>query len=157
MVSQYADTLEYLSRLASKPGVQSTLILSESDGSIIRSTGLLAASTKPTEDALTDQGVLSNGTAYNGDHTIADRDHDPTTQSKSLTAEDVAKRVFNFVNSAKAFAGAMEEGDDVKLLRMRSKKNEIVIVPGKYPYDQSKTMEGIIIGGLDGSGCVQSA
>ena len=139
MASQSADTLEHLSRLASKPGVQSTLILSESDGSIIRSTGLLAASTKPTEDALTDQGILSNGAAYNGDRTTADRDHDSTSQSKSLTAEDVAKRVFTFVNNAKAFASAMEGGDDVKLLRMRSKKNEIVIVPGEYLYSQSKT------------------
>ena len=131
MVSQYADTLEHLSRLASKPGVQSTLILSKSDGSIIRSTGLLAASTKPTDHALADQGMLSNGTAYNGEHTTADRDHDPTSLSKSLTAEDVARRVFVFVNSAKAFADAMEEGDDVKLLRMRSKRHEIVIVPGE--------------------------
>ena len=101
--------------------------------------------------------MLSNGTAYDGDHTTTDRDHDPASQSKSLTAEDVAKRVFTFVNSANAFAGAMEEGDDVKLLRMRSKKNEVVIVPGEYPYDRSKTKEGKIMAGLDGSGCVQSA
>lgn len=133
---QSADTLEHLSRLASKPGVQSTLILSKSDGSIIRSTGFLAASKKPAEDALTDQGMLRNGTAYNGDHTTTNGDHDPANQSRSLTAEDVAKRVFTFVNSATAFAAAMEEGDDVKLLRMRSKKNEIVIVPGERPYGQ---------------------
>ena len=39
--------------------------------------------------------------------------------------------VFALVNGANAFADEMEEGDEVKLLRMRTKKDEIVIVPGK--------------------------
>ena len=47
------------------------------------------------------------------------------------TAEEVAKMVFSFVSSARLFAEGMDTADDVKLLRMRTRKNEIVIVPGK--------------------------
>ena len=38
--------------------------------------------------------------------------------------------VFSFVTAAKAFAEGMDTADEVKLLRMRTRKNEIVIVPG---------------------------
>ena len=136
---QLAESLEHLSRLASKPGVQSTLILSKADGSIIRSTGLLAASSGPPDAPLSEQGMLSNGAGYNGDLITADQNNDSADRPKGQTAEDVAKRVFAFVNSAKAFADSMDEGDDVKLLRMRSKKNEIVIVPGEVQYNLLKS------------------
>lgn len=43
----------------------------------------------------------------------------------------MARVVFNFVAAAKDFAEGIEKGDDAKLLRMRTRKLEIVIVPGK--------------------------
>ena len=42
--------------------------------------------------------------------------------------------VFSFVNAAKVFAEGMDTADEVKLLRMRTRKNEIVVVPGKPSY-----------------------
>ncbi len=65
-----------------------------------------------------------NGEAnYNG---ITDRDN------KGKNAEEVARMVFSFVSGARDFAEGMDDGDEVKLLRLRTRKNEIVIVPGQY-------------------------
>ncbi len=129
--TQPASTLENLSRLASKPGVQSTLILSKADGSIIRSTGLLASSALSSD--LQDP-ALGNGTGYNGDpSTPAKNGAEVNSEAgkKGKTAEDVARMVFAFVSGAKNFAEGMDQADEVKLLRMRTRKNETVIVPGK--------------------------
>ena len=50
-------------------------------------------------------------------------------------AEDVARLVFKFVEAAGVVAEGLEPGagnDDVKLVRLRTKKNELVIVPSKF-------------------------
>lgn len=104
---------ETLNRLSTKPGVRSTLILSKTDGVIIRSTGLILESQKSSADPSAD--------SYRDEH-----------DKKQKTAEEVAKMAFSFVNAAGALASGLEEGDDVQLLRLRTKKNELVIVPGKY-------------------------
>ena len=54
----------------------------------------------------------------------------PEDQEKGNSAEDIARMVFAFVAGAKAFTEGMEKSDEVKLLRLRTRKNEIVIVPG---------------------------
>ena len=99
--------------------MRSTLILSKTDGAIIRSTGLLTEAQVQSADA-------ANGAAADGY-----RDVEGETP-KRRTAEEVAKMVFSFVNSAAGLAGGMEEGDEVQLLRLRTRRNEFVIVPGEY-------------------------
>ena len=131
---QPAATLENLSRLASKPGVQSTLILSNLDGSIIRSTGLLASSSLPSssqEPSLGDE-TDQNGSEENG-NTISETEYtgNDTAVSKGNASEEVARMVFAFVAGAKAFTEGMDKSDEVKLLRLRTRKSEIVIVPGE--------------------------
>ncbi|KAI4176861.1 MAG: hypothetical protein LQ343_000718 [Gyalolechia ehrenbergii] len=127
------STLENLTRLASKPGVQSTLVLSKSDGSIIRSTGLLAspADKTPSEASIIGDGV-SEGSNITSATTLSNGTHfDETRASEdgSKTAEHIARLVFAFLSAANEFAEGMEKEDDTKLLRMRTRKNEIVIVP----------------------------
>ena len=46
------------------------------------------------------------------------------------SAEDIARIVFTFVAGANAFTEGMDESDEVRLLRLRTRKYEIVIVPG---------------------------
>lgn len=45
------------------------------------------------------------------------------------SAEDVARLVFNFVEAAGAFVDGLDKDEEVRLLRVRTKKNELVIVP----------------------------
>lgn len=130
---QPAATLENLSRLASKPGVQSTLILSKSDGSIIRSTGLLASSSSSSQDPTVNNGVSQNSPGEAADAIRGESEYpgNGEVEAKGNTAEEVARMVFAFVAGAKAFTEGMDKSDEVKLLRLRTRKNEIVIVPGK--------------------------
>ncbi|CAF9931009.1 MAG: hypothetical protein GOMPHAMPRED_005792 [Gomphillus americanus] len=105
-------TLEHLTRIATKPGVRSTLILSKTDGAIIQSTGLISASQK--ESSETGQEGYQNA-------------------ENQKSAEEVAKMAYDFVRHASSFAIGMQDEDDVQLLRLRTRKNEIVIVPdAKY-------------------------
>lgn len=125
--------MENLSRLSSKPGVKSTLILSRSDGSIIRSTGLLAATSSLTSGNL----IAGNGTSHHNhveplDAIRSGVDHPGSMEGdeKGNSAEDIARMVFAFVAGANIFTEGMDKSDEVKLLRLRTRKNEIVIVPG---------------------------
>ena len=59
-------------------------------------------------------------------------DHPGHTEDdkKGNSAEEVARMVFAFVAGAVAFTEGIDKWDEVKLLRLRTRKNEIVIVPG---------------------------
>ena len=46
------------------------------------------------------------------------------------SAEDVARLVHSFVGAAGSMIKELDESDEAKLLRVRTKKNELVIVPG---------------------------
>ena len=49
----------------------------------------------------------------------------------SKTAEEVAKMIFQFVSTTTGLVNDLEAGDDVQLVRLRTRKSEIVVVPGK--------------------------
>ncbi|KAF2499265.1 hypothetical protein BU16DRAFT_523773 [Lophium mytilinum] len=113
------ETLAHLSRLGQKPGVQSTLILSRETGVIVRTSGLISNSksanpnsTLPASTDNTSDGY-SNGRKESGIH----------------SAEDVARMVWTFINSAGSMVEELDKEDEVKLLRLRTKKCELIIVP----------------------------
>jgi dynein light chain roadblock-type len=115
------ETQNLLARLAQRPGVQSTLILSRDTGAIVRSSGLVTAE-EIGEDGTT--AAPANGTYVNG----TDGD---IKRKGTRKAEDVAQLVYNFVKSAGSMIEELNgEVDEAKLLRVRTKKNELVIVPG---------------------------
>ncbi|MCJ1348884.1 hypothetical protein MMC31_007117, partial [Peltigera leucophlebia] len=130
-----ASTLDNLSRLTAKPGVQSTLILSKTDGSIIRTTGLLAdpssppglSSSRPASSsdgaaAITTTDTASShadGTHAEAYYEVIDANDENNNEKR---AEDVAKMVFSFVSSAGGLVQGMDKGDELKLLRMRTRK-----------------------------------
>lgn len=100
------------------------MILSKTDGTVIQSTGLLEAADTSIQEA--DQPGVANR---------ASTDDAPSKGAASVgqghTAEDVARMVFAFVSAAKQFTDGLYSADEVKLLRMRMTRNEIVIVPGR--------------------------
>ncbi|KAL4757236.1 uncharacterized protein BDW70DRAFT_114151 [Aspergillus foveolatus] len=198
-IPQHVSAL--LSHLTSRPGVQSTLILSRKDGSIIQTTGLLAppkrtpvtsgastpAPTSGTESAPTDtptDTVTDTGTPSSPpteaetqqlqpSSTTSAQTHtqsQPQAQSKPYQptqAEALAAQIFSFVSAASNLSlslsnppgedangnSVLESGlvngngsgrdegeadgsegqddDEVKLLRLRTKKHEVVIVPDR--------------------------
>ncbi|KAH7116954.1 hypothetical protein B0J11DRAFT_552880 [Dendryphion nanum] len=113
------ETLALLTRLGQKPGVQSTLILSRENGAIVRTSGLISnsssANPNSTLPASTENGpdTFANGRKEGGIH----------------SAEEVASLVWSFLKAAGTLVDGLDKEDEVKLLRLRTKKNELVIVP----------------------------
>ena len=58
-------------------------------------------------------------------------DLNTTELAAQKNIEDVARMVFSFMLAAGDLVGEMDPDDDLKLLRLRTRKNEIVIVPGQ--------------------------
>lgn len=138
------ETTALLTRLASKPGVQSTLILSKVDGSIIQTSGLISepptASPPKTLRTATNGGALPNSASSVGitdtEREVADRGNiyeegraGGSTAMRS--AEAMARMVWAFVEAAGGLVAGLDSEDEVKLLRLRTKTQEFVIVPGK--------------------------
>ena len=147
--------------------MQSTLILSRKDGSIIQSTGQLAQTeenasrTAHNTPSTTDQNSLAQSTDPSPTQPAVSQPYQPSQ------AETLAAHIFAYVSSAEALGvslsrptltvqrpsdahwdvnydygneGREEDRDDgedrdedgeVKLLRMRTKKHEIVVVPDR--------------------------
>ncbi|WPG97360.1 Dynein light chain-related protein [Acrodontium crateriforme] len=113
------ETQALLARLSQRPGVQSTLVLSRDTGAIVQSTGLLAQEAEEDDDT---------APTVNGTH-----DKEPGNDLKKTgtrNADEVAKMVWNFVKSAGAMVDELNgESDEPRLIRLRTKKNEVVVVP----------------------------
>ncbi|OGM48410.1 aminotransferase [Aspergillus bombycis] len=107
-IPQHVTSL--LSHLTSRPGVQSTFILSRKDGSIIQSTGLLA--TKPAGNSSPDVSQADPVAEEQSESTMTPVESSiPSTPSSATTpnrqtayqpsqAEALAARIFAFVSSA---------------------------------------------------------
>lgn len=123
--------------------MQSTLILSRKDGAIVRASGLLVADNTPAapgNETISEQDSNSSVALLNDRR----RDEDGENQNKGTprTEADVARAVWKFFGAAGVMVDDMtgqsggkgsEKDDEVRLLRMRLKRSEIVIVPGKLP------------------------
>ena len=127
--SKSAPALENISRLASRPGVRATLILSRKDGIIIQSTGL---QTKSEPAKSQDSSPLADGEQKMA--SVEDDEYGSSRTSSGLNAGEVAKLVFQFVTAASSFSNGVEEGDDVQLLTLRTKKSEFIIIPGNNAF-----------------------
>ena len=114
------ESLALLTRLSQKPGVQSTLILSRENGAIVRTSGLISKSSSANP----------NSTLPASSETSHDNFANVRKQSGIHSAEDVAGMVWSFLGAAGNLVDELDREDEVRLLRLRTKKNELVIVPG---------------------------
>ncbi|KAK4117493.1 hypothetical protein N656DRAFT_773643 [Canariomyces notabilis] len=113
---------ETLGRLSKKPGVRATLILDRASGAILKTSGQISSirKTKAPASSLPAVGSFSNETSNN-------------SANQDQGAEELASMVWNFVNTAGSLVQELDTEDEVKLLRLRTKKEEFVIVPdAKY-------------------------
>ena len=101
--------------------MQSTLILSRENGSIIRTSGLISNSSSANPNST----LPASGEATSESYTNGRKD------SGIHSAEDVASSVWSFLTAAGSLVDELDKEDEVKLLRLRTKKNELVIVPGR--------------------------
>ncbi|KAK3673091.1 hypothetical protein LTR78_006931 [Recurvomyces mirabilis] len=118
--SPSAETEALLARLSHRPDVQSTLVLARDTGAIVRSSGLITAEDVGMESTASTDGT-ANGAGTGGE---------TLTGKGTRNVDEVAKLVWTFVKSASSLVEDLNGShDEAKLLRIRTKKNEIVVVP----------------------------
>ncbi|KAH7409624.1 hypothetical protein BKA64DRAFT_705384 [Cadophora sp. MPI-SDFR-AT-0126] len=123
-----------MARLSSKPGVTATIAIERTTSTVLQSTGTLgtmfassntaasiAASSQP---APTGTGTLASSNAERDSSAIGTSD-----SGEEQAFKDFAKMVWNYVNATGQLVHDMDSEDDLKLLRLRTRKHELVIVP----------------------------
>ncbi|KAF2669010.1 hypothetical protein BT63DRAFT_454986 [Microthyrium microscopicum] len=137
------ESLGLLARMSAKPGVQSTLVLSRTDGAILRADGLLALRRKRASSTAADAATISTSpvrtftspaksTATNGSDSLRNSGAFATEDGEAegqQTGEDVAKAVWKYVKATEGLVEDLDVEDEVRLLRVRTKKSELVVVP----------------------------
>ena len=143
---QPEETTRLLTRLAQKPGVSSTLILSRATGAVVRASGLISSSATASNADASELNTAPDTALPANNASQADREAtlngtglNSGDQRKSGTreAEEVAKLVWTFFKSAgdtvEGMFGINAEGDgedELRLVRLRTRKSEVVVVPG---------------------------
>ncbi|KAK0717101.1 hypothetical protein B0T26DRAFT_675462 [Lasiosphaeria miniovina] len=111
---------ETLGRLSKKTGVKATIVLDRASGAILKTSGQVSSVRKVKAPG----SSLPNPTvgSFAGESTAS-----PSSQDQS--AEELAALVWNFVGTAGSLVQELDTEDELKLLRLRTKKQELVIVP----------------------------
>ncbi|TVY31009.1 Dynein light chain roadblock-type 2 [Lachnellula hyalina] len=116
--SNVSDTM---ARLSGKAGVKATMMLDRSLNTVLQTSGSFSSFRSLDNSRNTASTSAENGAV------------------KEEGVEEFAAMIWNFVNSAGGLVHDLDaeadglEQDDVKLLRLRTKKHELVIVPdAKY-------------------------
>ncbi|KAI7035113.1 hypothetical protein KC352_g47081, partial [Hortaea werneckii] len=114
--SPTASTQALLARLANRPGVQSTLILSRDTGVIVRSSGLVLAEDAEVEEAApTANGTYLNGGETNNTAQNGRADGRQKNNKGTRKAEEVASLVWRFMKHVGEFVEELNgEGDEGK-------------------------------------------
>ncbi|KAK5994954.1 hypothetical protein PT974_03343 [Cladobotryum mycophilum] len=107
---------EKLSRLSRKPGVKASLIIDRATGSILKTSGQLSALTTAKSRNASTAATFSNEAPV-------------TEESETQGIEEFAQMIWNFVNGSGQLVQEVDTEDELRLLRLRTKKQEIVIVP----------------------------
>ncbi|KAK4234037.1 hypothetical protein C8A03DRAFT_38212 [Achaetomium macrosporum] len=109
---------ETLGRLSKKAGVRATIVLDRASGAILKTSGQLSSirNTKAPGSSMPAVGSFSSEASGN-------------SASEDQGAEELASMVWKFVGTAGSLVQELDTEDEVKLLRLRTKKQEFVIVP----------------------------
>ncbi|EWG39474.1 hypothetical protein FVEG_02286 [Fusarium verticillioides 7600] len=107
---------EKLGRLSKKPGVKASIILDRTTGAILETSGQIdALQTSKTRTTSTATSFSNEGPALE--------------ESETKGVEQFAANVWNYVNSSGSLVQELDGEDELKLLRLRTRKQELVIVP----------------------------
>ncbi|KFY13734.1 hypothetical protein V492_03055 [Pseudogymnoascus sp. VKM F-4246] len=107
--------IESLDRLSKKTGVLATIVLDRTSGAILNTSGSLSS--------------IRSATASSQAAPVAVTDDASSAPKDQNGVEELAGMVWNYMNATKDLVQGLDAQDEVKLLRLRTKKYELVIVP----------------------------
>ncbi|KAG4428656.1 hypothetical protein IFR05_015862 [Cadophora sp. M221] len=136
--SSSTSVSETMARLSSKSGVIATIAIERTTSTVLQWTGTLgtifssragASLAQPGPAATSTNTTNSNSSSGGGN---LERDGSGIGNSDSGEEQafsDFAKMVWNYVNVTGQLVHDMDSEDELKLLRLRTRKHELVIVP----------------------------
>ncbi|KAI1755770.1 hypothetical protein F4782DRAFT_368054 [Xylaria castorea] len=119
---------EALHRLSKKPGVKAWLMLDRSDGAVLKTNGQISA-VRPAKSASNANGTGTSPSLPTPAGGSFSTDVQTITDNESLAAQELASMVWSFLSTAGSLVDEIDSEDELKLLRLRTKKQEFVIVP----------------------------
>ncbi|KAF7547085.1 hypothetical protein G7046_g9119 [Stylonectria norvegica] len=129
---------EKLGRLIKKPGVKASIVLDRATGVILKTSGQI--------DALQTSKSRTASTAASFSNELP-----AAEENEAQGIEQFAAMVWNFVNNSGSLVQELDTEDELKLLRLRTRKQELVIVPdSKYFRDPGAGHRGDDISRLGG-------
>ncbi|ETS78483.1 hypothetical protein PFICI_10545 [Pestalotiopsis fici W106-1] len=115
---------EALERLSRKPGVKGWLMLDRSSGAILKTNGQIST-IRPAKSSNTDTSLPTpTGGSFSAD-VASPTEGDNETQA----AQELGSMVWAFLSTAGSLVQEIDTEDELKLLRLRTKKQELVVVP----------------------------
>lgn len=119
---------ETLGRLSKKPGVKATIVLDRTTGAVLKTNGHVASFRKANSNPLGLSSSLPGQTT--GSFSSNDGQ---STGFETNGIEEMAAAVWGFIQATDGLVHDLDTEDELKLLRLRTKKQELVIVPdAKY-------------------------
>ncbi|KAI5925782.1 hypothetical protein F4810DRAFT_33174 [Camillea tinctor] len=121
-----ADSMdEALHRLSKKPGVKAWLMLDRTNGAVLKTNGQVS-NVRPARSPSNASLPTPTGGSFS-------TDVNASTNNETQAAQELASMVWSFLSSAGSLVEEMDSEDELKLLRLRTKQQELVIVPeAKY-------------------------
>jgi len=126
--SSSTSVAETMARLSSKSGVTATIAIERTTSTVLQSTGTLGNMFASSASA----SIVAPGQTAPATSPSTERDGPVLGTSDSgeeQSFKDFAKMVWNYVNATGQLVHDMDAEDDLKLLRLRTRKHELVIVP----------------------------
>ncbi|KAK6839689.1 dynein light chain-related protein [Apiospora arundinis] len=111
-----------LHRLSKKPGVKAWIMLDRTSGAVIKTNGQIAAIRPARSANSTTNPTTSLPTPTGGSSP-------PKSHNETQAAQELGSMVWGFLSTAGSLVQEMDTEDELKLLRLRTKKQELVIVP----------------------------
>ncbi|KAI0602716.1 hypothetical protein F4775DRAFT_151361 [Biscogniauxia sp. FL1348] len=116
---------EALHRLSKKPGVKAWLMLDRTNGAVLKTNGQVST-VRPARSSSNASLPTPTGGSFS-------TDVNANTNNETQAAQELASMVWSFLSSAGSLVEEMDSEDELKLLRLRTKQQELVIVPeSKY-------------------------
>ncbi|KAH8165331.1 hypothetical protein CIB48_g2906 [Xylaria polymorpha] len=119
---------EALHRLSKKPGVKAWLMLDRLNGAVLKTNGQIAA-VRPAKSASNANSASTSSSLPTPTGGSFSADIETNTDKESLAAQELASMVWSFLSTAGSLVDEIDSEDELKLLRLRTKKQEFVIVP----------------------------
>ncbi|KAI1335349.1 hypothetical protein F5Y15DRAFT_398368 [Xylariaceae sp. FL0016] len=124
---------EALHRLSKKPGVRAWLMLDRANGSVLKTNGQVAQVRPPKQshnpNSSNNTATVDPSIAVSPTHGSFSTDVAVNSNNETQAAQELASMVWGFLSAAGSLVDEMDTEDELKLLRLRTKKQELVIVP----------------------------